>query len=88
MSIGNPSKFYIVFVRSWFFQKFRGEEELKVLKGTILRCMNIMFLRGEVELGRQFVVHFRESFFGELNQEERARVMTDVGKARKEALGV
>lgn len=69
MSLGNPSKYYVVFMKSWFSQKFQGEEELRTLKSTIIRNMNILLLRSDVELNKHFITHFQQSFYPDLNQE-------------------
>ena len=87
MSIRTPSKFYFLFFMAWL-EAFKTKSKFPSFKASIVRNVNIVLLRGDLELSLQFINDFKTHFFTNtlLTAEDKAKLTADIPATRRALL--
>jgi hypothetical protein len=85
MSSKSPALYYVMFLIHWL-KKFKGQPNSNLLRQCIVRNVNIVLLRSDLELSKQFLHDLNKMRKEELSQEENIRLLADLTKARRDII--
>lgn len=85
MSSKSPATYYMLFVIHWL-RVFKGKPNYSFLRACIVRNLNLILIRSDLELSKQFLHDFNKMKKEELSPDEMIRVMSDIPRTRREAI--
>lgn len=85
LSAKSPAPYYVMFLIHWL-KKFKNQPNSMLLRQCIVRNVNLILLRNDLELSRQFLHDLNKMRKEELSQDENIRLMADLSKARRDLI--
>lgn len=85
VSSKSPAPYYVMFLIHWL-KKFKGHPNYSFLRKSIVRNLNIVLLRSDLELSRQFLHDLNKIRKEELTTEENMQLTADLPRGRRELI--